>query len=38
MGRTAFGWLRMGPVAGFCEDGDEPSGFLKKAEYFLILE
>jgi hypothetical protein len=25
-----------GPVAGFCENGDEPSGSIKKARYFLI--
>jgi hypothetical protein len=27
------GW---GPVVGFCEHSDEPSGSIKKAEYFLI--
>jgi hypothetical protein len=26
------GW---GPVAGFCENGNEPSGSIKKAGYFL---
>jgi hypothetical protein len=30
MGRTGFGWLRIGPVAGFCEYGDEPSCSIKK--------
>jgi len=25
----------LGPVTGFCEHGDEPSGFIKKG-YFLI--
>jgi hypothetical protein len=25
-----------GSVAGFCEHGNEPSGSIKKAEYFLI--
>jgi hypothetical protein len=25
-----------GPVTGFCEHGDEPSGSIKKAGYFLI--
>jgi hypothetical protein len=24
-----------GPVAGFCEHGNEPSGSIKKAGYFL---
>jgi hypothetical protein len=23
-----------GPVAGFCEHNDEPSGSIKKSEYF----
>jgi hypothetical protein len=31
MGRTGFGWLRIGPVAGFCERGNEPSDSIKKA-------
>jgi hypothetical protein len=35
MGRTGFGWLRIGPMAGFCEHGNEPSGSIKKAGYFL---
>jgi hypothetical protein len=25
----------LGPVAGFCEHGDEPSGSIKKAGYTL---
>jgi hypothetical protein len=35
MGRTGFGWLRIGPSGGFCEHGNEPSGSIKKAGYFL---
>jgi hypothetical protein len=31
MGRTGLCCLMIGPVAGFCEDGDEPSGSIKKA-------
>jgi hypothetical protein len=34
MGRTVFGWLRIGPVAGFCEHGDEPSGTVIKRDIF----
>jgi hypothetical protein len=35
MGRTGFGWLRIGSGGGgFCEHGDESSGFIKKAGYF----
>jgi hypothetical protein len=26
---------RLGPVAGFCEHGDEPSGSIMKSGYFL---
>jgi hypothetical protein len=33
MGRTGFGWLRIGSSAGFCEHGDEPSGSVNKG-YF----
>jgi hypothetical protein len=29
MGRTGFGWLSIGSMAGFCEHGNEPSGFHK---------
>jgi hypothetical protein len=37
MERTGFGWLRVGfRGAGFCENGNEPSGFIKKAGYCLI--
>jgi hypothetical protein len=36
MGRTGFGWSRIDPVAGFYEHGDEHSGPIKKAGYFLI--
>jgi hypothetical protein len=35
MGRTGFGWLRKGLVAGFCEHGNEPLGSIKKAGYRL---
>jgi hypothetical protein len=34
MGRTGFGWLRIGPVAGFCEHSDEPSGSVRKRDIF----
>jgi hypothetical protein len=33
MERTGFGWLRIVPVAGFCEHGNGPSGSIKKAGY-----
>jgi hypothetical protein len=36
MGRTGFSWLRIGPVAGFYEHGNEPSGSIKKAGHFLM--
>jgi hypothetical protein len=36
MEQTGFGWLRQGQ-AGFCEHGDEPSGFIKKAGFFNKL-
>jgi hypothetical protein len=35
MGRAGFSWLIKGPVAGFCEHGNEPSGSIKKACYCL---
>jgi hypothetical protein len=35
MGRTGFGWLRIGSSGRLCEDGDEPSGSIKKAGYCL---
>jgi hypothetical protein len=34
MGRTRFGWLGIGSSGGFCENGDEPSGSIKKTGYF----
>jgi hypothetical protein len=35
MGRTGFGWLRIGSSGGLCEHGNEPSGSIKKAGYCL---
>jgi hypothetical protein len=35
MGRTGFGWLKIGAGGGFFEYGNEPSISLKKAGYFL---
>jgi hypothetical protein len=29
MVRTKFIWLRIGPVEGFCDHGNEPSGSVK---------
>jgi hypothetical protein len=34
MGRTGFGWLRIGSSGRLCEHGNEPSGSIKKAGYF----
>jgi hypothetical protein len=34
MGRLDSAGSGQGPVAGFCEHGDEPSGSIKKAEFF----
>jgi hypothetical protein len=34
MGRTVFGWLRIGSNGGLFENGNKPSGSIKK-EYFL---
>jgi hypothetical protein len=31
MGRTGFGWLRIGSNGRFCEHGNEPLDFMKKA-------
>jgi hypothetical protein len=31
MGPTGFIRLKIGPVTGFCEDGNETSGPIKKA-------
>jgi hypothetical protein len=36
LGIDGANWIQLGPVAGFCERGDEPSGSIKKAVYFLI--
>jgi hypothetical protein len=36
MGRTGFGWLRIGSGADFYEHGNELSGYIKKAGYCLI--
>jgi hypothetical protein len=35
MGRTEFDGSGQGPVAGFCEHGNEPSGPIKKAGHYL---
>jgi hypothetical protein len=35
MGRTGFGWLRVGSGSGLCENGNEPSGSIKKVGYRL---
>jgi hypothetical protein len=32
--RTGFIWLETKPVAGTCETGGTPSGFLKGGEFF----
>jgi hypothetical protein len=29
---TTFVWLRIGPIAGICEHGNETSGFIKGGE------
>jgi hypothetical protein len=31
MGRTGFGWFRIGSSGGFCEHSNEPSGSINKA-------
>jgi hypothetical protein len=28
-----FSWLRIDPVAGFCEYGDEPCSFIKEGTF-----
>jgi hypothetical protein len=33
-----FGWLKQGPVADFCEHGDEPWGSVRKRDIFLRAE
>jgi hypothetical protein len=35
MGRTGFGWLRIGSSDGLCEHGNESSGSIKKTGYCL---
>jgi hypothetical protein len=35
MGRTGFGWLRIGFSGGLFEHRDEPSDSMKKAGYFF---
>jgi hypothetical protein len=35
MGRTGFGWLRIGSSGEFYEEGNVPSGSIKKAGYFF---
>jgi hypothetical protein len=32
-----FLWLRMGPVAGSCEHGNEPSGSIKGGEFLDLI-
>jgi hypothetical protein len=34
MGRTGFGWLRIGSGGGSCEHGNDPSVSIKKGGYF----
>jgi hypothetical protein len=33
MGRTGFGWLRIGTMAGLCEHSNEPSGSIRKQDF-----
>jgi hypothetical protein len=35
MWQTGFGWFRIGSDGMLCEHGDETSGSIKKAGYFL---
>jgi hypothetical protein len=37
MERMDSGGSGQGPVAGFCEHGNEPSGSIKKAGYSLTI-
>jgi hypothetical protein len=37
-GWSGFSWLRIGPVAGSCEYGDEPSGSSSIERSLLVLE
>jgi hypothetical protein len=32
MGLTGFSWLRIVSSDGFCEHGNEPSGFIRKQD------
>jgi hypothetical protein len=34
MGRTGFDWLKIGSSGGFCEHSDEPSGSVRKRDFF----
>jgi hypothetical protein len=34
MGRTGFGWLRIGSSGDFCEHGNEPTGSIRKQDFF----
>jgi hypothetical protein len=38
MGQTVFSWLRISPMASFCECSNEPSGSMKKAVYSSAAE
>ena len=35
---TGWSWLRIGQMAGTCEYGDEPSGFIKCGEFLDWLQ
>jgi hypothetical protein len=35
LGRTGFGWLRLGSSSEFFIHGNEPSAFIRKAGYSL---
>jgi hypothetical protein len=34
MGRTGFGWFRIGSNGGVCEHDNEPSGSIRKQNIF----
>jgi hypothetical protein len=34
MGRTGFGWLRIGSSGGLYEHGNEPSGSIRRRDIF----
>jgi hypothetical protein len=36
MGRTGFSWVSIGSGGGLYKHGNEPSGSIKNAGYFLI--